>query len=104
MVYPEIGHCPNWERPDLVAADPEERPTYLASDLTGLLEKHEAPEPVDDGCASGGWRARVVAERLEVTGEGAADDWWRVVATAAWAYRDRTGAIPEVDGLVAPPT
>jgi HAD superfamily hydrolase (TIGR01450 family) len=89
---------------DLVAADPEERPTYLASDLTGLLEKHEAPEPVDDGCASGGWRARVVAERLEVTGEGAADDWWRVVASAAWAHRDRTGRIPEVDGLVAPPT
>ncbi len=89
---------------DLVAADPEERPTYLASDLTGLLEEHRAPEPADDGCVSGGWRARVVEERLEVTGAGAVDDWWRVVASAAWAYRDRTGAIAEVDGLVAPPT
>ena len=38
---------------DLVAADPEERPTYLASELSGLLEAHRAPEPVDDGCALG---------------------------------------------------
>ena len=89
---------------ELVAADPGERPTYLAVELTGLLGPHRAPEPVDGGCASGGWRATVVQERLEVTGEGAADDWWRAVASAAWAHRDRTGAVADVGGLVAPPT
>ena len=51
---------------ELVAADPEERPTYLAAELAGLLEPHRAPEPVDGGCAvrrlagdggrGGGWR------------------------------------------------
>ena len=89
---------------ELVAAEPGERPTYLAVELTGLLEPHRAPEPVDGGCASGGWRATVVEEHLEVTGEGAADDWWRAVASAAWAHQDRTGAVADVGGLVAPPT
>jgi hypothetical protein len=89
---------------DLVAADPEERPTYLASDLTGLLGGHLPPDRVDDGFALGGWRATVVEKRLEVRGEGAADDWWRAVAAAAWAYRDRSGANADVDGLVAPST
>ena len=38
---------------ELVAADPEERPTYLAADLAGLLEPHRAPEPVDGGMRVG---------------------------------------------------
>ena len=89
---------------ELVAADPGERPKYLATDLAGLLEPHRAPEPTDEGCTSGGWRVTVVSQRLEVTGTGAADDWWRAVAAAAWAHRDRTGAVADVGDLVAPPT
>ncbi|HWM73652.1 MAG TPA: HAD-IIA family hydrolase [Nocardioides sp.] len=89
---------------ELVAADPEERPTYLATELSGLLEAHRAPEALDEGWASRGWRATVAEGRLEVTGEGVADDWWRAVAAAAWAHRDRTGAVAEHSGLVAPPT
>ena len=38
---------------DLVAAGPELRPTYLAADLGGLLEVHQAPERRDDGLARG---------------------------------------------------
>ncbi len=89
---------------ELVAADPGERPSYLATELAGLLEPHRAPEPVDEGCTSGGWRVTVAEDRLEVTGAGTADDWWRAVAAAAWAHRDRTGAVADIGGLVAPPT
>ena len=79
---------------ELVAATPAQRPTYLAGELSGLLESHAAPVPVDGGFAAGGWRAAVVGDRLAVTGDGDPDNWWRVAAVAAWAHRDRTGVVP----------
>jgi glycerol-1-phosphatase len=87
---------------ELVAARPAERPTYLAAELSGLLEPHRAPSPVDRGFAAGGWVAGVADGRLTVTGDGPPDDWWRAAAAAAWAHRDRTGTIPDTGQLVAP--
>lgn len=90
----------------LVAAAPGERPTYIAEDLGGLLEAHPGPESIDERspvARLGGWTARVVDGRAEVTGSGAAADWWRVVATAAWRYRDQVGEIAGVAGLSVPP-
>ncbi len=44
---------------ELVAAEPEQRPTYVAPDLGALAEPQPAPEATDDGVALGGWtRAR----------------------------------------------
>ncbi len=87
---------------ELVAATPAERPTYLAAELDGLLVAHRAPVAVDGGYSAAGWRASVVDGRLGVSGTGAADDWWRAVAAAAWAYRDRSGDVVDTGELVAP--
>ena len=87
---------------ELVAARPELRPTYLAPDLAGLLEAHREPE-LDAGTASlGGWRATVEDSRLRVTGEGEAADWWRVVASAAWAHLDDAGDPVDLSGVEPP--
>ncbi|MCD4536489.1 HAD-IIA family hydrolase [Nocardioides sp. cx-169] len=88
--------------PELVAARPQERPTYLARDLGGLLRAHEAPRLTDDRWELGGWRARVADGRLEVSGSGEAEAWWAVIACAAWAHVDGGGDVPTTDDLVAP--
>jgi len=89
--------------PELVAAPERLRPTYLSPDLRGLLEPHGQPS-VDHGGVSvlGGWRAYVASGALHVEGAGDTADWWRVVATAAWAHLDRSGAVVDVAGLDAP--
>lgn len=92
---------------ELVAARPQERPTYVASDLGGLLVAHEAPEPDADGWRLGGWSGRVEDGRLVVerTGpDGALDDWWRVAAATAWDHRDRVGAVPDITAARFPGT
>ena len=86
----------------LVAAGAAQRPTYVAADLGGLAEAHEAPQRDGDSWASGGWTARVAESRLEVEGRGGPHAWWRVVAAAAWALLDEGGQPPEVEGLAPP--
>jgi glycerol-1-phosphatase len=88
--------------PELAAAGPELRPTYVASDLEGLFVPH--PAPVADGqeWRCGGWRATVPEGRLEVSGEGTTDDWWRAVACAAWDHLDRSGSVADPSGAAAP--
>ena len=89
--------------PELVAATPELRPTYVAADMEGLFEPQPVPEPADDGAVGlGGWTARVVDGRLEVEGDGGASDYWRVVAVAGWAHLDETGEAATVDGVSVP--
>jgi glycerol 3-phosphatase-2 len=87
---------------ELVAAGPEVRPTYLTPDLGGLLQSQPVPALVGGGRALGGWTARAVDGRLTITGEGTTADWWRTVATVAWGYRDRTGAVVDITGLAVP--
>jgi len=84
---------------ELVAAPERLRPTYLASGLDGLLTTHGAPTPADGGWELGGWRASPAEESLAVTGAGGIDDWWRVVARAAWSALDETGRQVRIDGL-----
>jgi glycerol-1-phosphatase len=87
---------------DLVAAGPELRPTYISADLGGLQTPQPLPDVSEDAVSLGGWRARVSDEALEMSGTGGADDWWRVVAVAAWRHLDETGQPVATDG-VAPP-
>ncbi|MBI2242995.1 MAG: HAD-IIA family hydrolase [Nocardioides sp.] len=87
---------------ELVAAPERLRPTYLAPDLSGLLERQAAPVQADGEFTLGGWRARADSDGLRVTGGGEPADWWRVVASAAWAHLDRTGDPVLVSGLEAP--
>ncbi|QIG45933.1 HAD-IIA family hydrolase [Nocardioides anomalus] len=88
--------------PELVAARAEERPTYVAADLGGLTSAHAAPETKDGEVGLGGWTARVADGALAVAGDGGADDWWRVVAEAAWAHLDETGEPVRTEGLTPP--
>jgi glycerol 3-phosphatase-2 len=91
--------------PELVAARPELRPSYLAGDLGGLVGAHA--EPVRDGgeWQLGGWRARVDRGALRVdgpSGAGSADDGWRVAAAAAWQHLDATGTVVDVTAATLP--
>lgn len=88
--------------PELAAAQPAERPTYLAADLHGLHETH--PEVARDGDSRvvGGWRARTADGHLLVEGHGSADDWWRAAAMACWDHLDATGA-PATLSAAEPP-
>jgi glycerol 3-phosphatase-2 len=87
---------------ELVGARAEHRPTYLAPDLAGLGEPQQAPA-LDDGVATlGGWSARVDEGALVVDGSGEPGDWWRVVATAAWAHLDERGEVADPSGVRVP--
>lgn len=87
---------------ELVRAGPEERPTYVAPDLAGLGTSHAAPEVEGDVCRLEGWEATVRDGALRVQGDGAAEDWWRVVAVTAWRHLDDVGEPVLTDG-VSPP-
>ena len=87
---------------ELVRARPGERPTYVAADLAGLLTSHDPPEQVGSETRSGGWRLTVSEGRVEVTGAGSVDEWWRGVACGAWTHLDRTGAVLDTQGLLVP--
>ncbi len=69
---------------ELVRARPDERPTYIAVDLGGLLAAHGQVTHKGDETSSDGWTVTRSGGRLEAQGEGSADAWWRCVATAAW--------------------
>jgi glycerol 3-phosphatase-2 len=87
---------------DLVSARREHRPTYVSADLGGLLTPHPAPVADGDAWAVGGWRAVVQDGGLTVAGEGSVDDWWRVVAVAAWAHLDGAGTVVDITALGIP--
>lgn len=91
---------------DLVAADADERPTWIGHDLTALQRQGWAAEEVDGAWTAGPWTARVSQGRLSMTGAGSApgeaDQWWVAAAAAAWAHLDRSGSAVEVSGVAAP--
>ncbi|MBE7324237.1 HAD-IIA family hydrolase [Nocardioides sp. Y6] len=93
---------------EVVAAQPRERPDFIASTLEGLFEAHPAPtveERPEAGVVStlDGWRAAVGPDGvLQVEGVGSVDDWWRAVSGAAWGHLDRTGRVADVARLLPP--
>jgi glycerol-1-phosphatase len=88
--------------PELAAAGPELRPTYVATDLEGLFAPHPAPDRDGSHWRCGEWRATVAQGHLEVSGEGSADDWWRAAACAAWDHLDRAGSAADVSRAAVP--
>jgi glycerol 3-phosphatase-2 len=74
----------------LLGAEPGERPTYLADDLSGLWRGHP-PVTVSAGWwACQGSRARVSGGRLELRAAERVErlDLWRAAAAAAWEAHD----------------
>jgi HAD superfamily hydrolase (TIGR01450 family) len=95
---------------ELVAAEPGERPTWIARDLTGLTRpgQQAREEPGGGAWTAGSWTVRSEGGRLLVGGSGGgegadADAWLTAVAAAAWAHLDSTGRPAQVGGLVEPP-
>lgn len=88
--------------PELVAATPARRPSYISAGLEGLCRAHPAPERDGDGYRLGGWYAAAAGGGLAIKGTGAPEDWWRVVAAAGWRYLDETGTVIEVSGVEIP--
>ncbi len=95
----------------IVAAPPELRPRYVATDLGALARSQPEPVVEDDGVRVGRWRASVTDGALAVasddTGEqdGDAtevDAWWQAAATAAWRHLDAHGSAADVSGVRPP--
>jgi HAD superfamily hydrolase (TIGR01450 family) len=88
---------------DLASAPPRLRPTYLSLDLGGLLTAHPQPECDGRFATLDGWRGVVDDRgRLEVSGDGSPDDWWRVAVTAAWVHADETGSPAIIEHVTVP--
>lgn len=87
---------------ELVAATPVQRPSYISLGLEGLGRPHPAPEERDEGFELGGWRAVAQHGSVKVEGDGEPADWWRVLASAAWAHLDATGQSVDVSAVAAP--
>lgn len=77
------------QAPELLAAGPDERPTYLARDLRGLASTH--PE-VTDGGSCGGWTASAAGAGLVLRGAGDPIDALRALAVAAWELPGADGS------------
>jgi glycerol-1-phosphatase len=69
---------------EAVAALPSQRPTYLAEDLTGLLEPHPEISTEDGAFGCRGWTARMRGDQLELDGDGERIDGLRALCAAAW--------------------
>ncbi|MDI3388870.1 HAD hydrolase-like protein [Streptomyces sp. B-S-A8] len=68
----------------LLAARPEHRPTYVDTDLRGLLTGQPEVSADGDGFRCGGFVARAGAETLELDGDGEPMDGLRALCAAAW--------------------
>ncbi|WP_103062100.1 HAD-IIA family hydrolase [Actinomyces qiguomingii] len=93
---------------DVLLASPEERPTFLHTDLRGLLEPHPAPERIGSG-VQGWWQVgdecwRVTDAGLEDRNAGILDascatvslDAYRALACALWEFADAHAGGTEV--------
>lgn len=67
---------------DLLAAVPEQRPTYVARSVAGLLEPQPAAERDGDDWTCGGW---TVSPGGRLSGSGDDLDALRALCAAAWA-------------------
>jgi hypothetical protein len=85
---------------EVVLAPPSQRPTYLAEDLTGLLEPHPEVTRQDGRFGCGGWTAYLDGDRLALTGQGARIDGLRALCAAAWAAAAADAAAADADGSV----
>ena len=79
----------------LLEAKPDQRPTYIAADLRGLLEPARAPERDGTGWRCGAWRAEMAdgelkCKRDDSSGSDGDDplDELRARCAAAWAHAD----------------
>lgn len=84
---------------ELVQAGPQQRPSYIAADLSGLGRPHRGALHGQ----AGGWSASVDAGgALTVAGAGDVEDWWLAVCDAGWSWLDQTGTSASTTRLGQP--
>jgi hypothetical protein len=88
--------------PALVAAEADQRPTWIGTDLRALGRIGRTATRDGDRWCADGWSATVQDGRLTVEGAGEPEGWWSAVAAAGWTHLDETGDAAEVAGLSAP--
>jgi len=76
--------------PELLAAGPHERPTYLGLDLRSLLEPHPGVDPTSQGWSCQGWVVSVRNGCAQIISRGSDPlDGLRALAVASWSARDQ---------------
>jgi glycerol-1-phosphatase len=73
---------------DLLIAPAEHRPTYLSTELVGLLEPQPAVEFSAGEVRCGSWVARRRDAAVELVGEGSAIDGFRALLGLVWSAED----------------
>jgi HAD superfamily hydrolase (TIGR01450 family) len=86
----------------LVAAEKDQRPRWIGSDLRALGRPGQAATRDGDEWHAEDWWSTLQNGRVAVDGTGGPEGWWAVVAAAGWAHLDETGDAAEVTGLSAP--
>jgi glycerol 3-phosphatase-2 len=71
-----------------ILAVPDQRPAYLATDLTGLLEPHPEIASKDGHFTCRGWTASWDGDKLDLSGDGDRTDALRALCVAAWSRDD----------------
>ncbi|CAN5335379.1 HAD hydrolase-like protein [soil metagenome] len=89
---------------EVVAASPDERPTYVGPDLGALRATHRVPDREAERWTLEGWEVGVESGRLVCAGAGDVADWWRCVAMAAWTHLDDHGSVVDISDVRVPPT
>ncbi|MFI1101214.1 HAD hydrolase-like protein [Streptomyces melanogenes] len=72
--------------PQLLAARPEHRPTFVDADLRGMLTGQPEVAENDGRFGCGGWTAAVHDGEFALDGEGEPLDGLRALCAAAWTY------------------
>ncbi|MEU0257081.1 HAD hydrolase-like protein [Streptomyces sp. NPDC006184] len=72
------------DAPQLLAAPPRHRPTFVDADLRGLLTGQPEVAAEGGGFRCGGWTATAGSGRLALEGDGEALDGLRALCAAAW--------------------
>ncbi|MFF3327243.1 HAD hydrolase-like protein [Streptomyces sp. NPDC002889] len=70
----------------LLAAVPQQRPTYVDADLRGMLTGQPEVAGTEDGFRCGGWTAGVRTDALVLDGDGEPMDGLRALCAAAWTH------------------
>jgi len=84
---------------DLLAAPLAHRPTYVAADLRGLLERHPEPVVLDGEATCGAWLARresgsILVHRRDAESSSSALDALRAICAASWSADVRDDGAP----------
>jgi HAD superfamily hydrolase (TIGR01450 family) len=71
-----------------VLAPPHQRPTFVADDLSGLVEPQPGVTADGAGFGCGGWTARWAGQQISLDGDGCRIDALRALCAAAWSRDD----------------